>query len=77
MISIPHAVIHKITMMIKTFDTFAAYLAMNTPVRPQDPAKEAKIFQISIFFNSVIKKLIKRSIRDAFGKPWISTSNDC
>jgi len=62
MIFIAHTVIHKIAMMIETFDTFATYLTMNSPVRPQDPAKEAKIFQIPIFFNCFIKKHIKHSI---------------
>jgi len=43
MVSVANAVVDKWTMMIISFNAFAAYPAMNSCRRPQTSAKEAEI----------------------------------
>jgi len=50
-----NTIIDVIAMMIKSFYTLATNLAMHCRIRPDAPAEEAEVFQVSIFFYCPIK----------------------
>jgi len=77
MISIPYTIIHEVAMVIKTFYTFPANLAMDTSIWPKPSTEKAEVLKISIFLDSFIKNFIELLIRYAVSIAWISFGNNC